>query len=73
MEIIGMHGCEDVFAIGLVGMQLGTDFPSTFEEKSNIKMIGFDMIQNIAGKLYKETGLGPNDVQVNKSEVTEMD
>uniref|UniRef100_A0A914XJ86 Uncharacterized protein n=1 Tax=Plectus sambesii TaxID=2011161 RepID=A0A914XJ86_9BILA len=51
-------------AVEILGMQLGTDFPSAFSENSNIKMIGFDMIQNIAGKLYKETGLGPNDVQV---------
>jgi len=51
-------------AVEIIGMQLGTDFPSAFNEKSNIKMIGFDMIQSIAGKLYKETGLGPNDVQV---------
>lgn len=26
--------------------------------------VGFELIQNIARKLYKETGLGPQDVQV---------
>jgi hypothetical protein len=46
------------------GFELGTDLPSAFEEKSNIKMIGFDMIKRISEKLYKETGIGPNDVQV---------
>lgn len=43
---------------------MGTDEPSVFEEKSNIKMIGFDMIKRISDRLYKNTGLGPNDVQV---------
>ncbi|CAJ0569357.1 unnamed protein product, partial [Mesorhabditis spiculigera] len=51
-------------AVEIVGFQLGTDQPSVFAENSNIKMIGFDMIQKIAQNLYKETGLTPNDVQV---------
>ncbi|CAD6191402.1 unnamed protein product [Caenorhabditis auriculariae] len=51
-------------AVEIVGMKLGTDLPSVFAENSNIKMIGFDMIQKISGELYKETGLCPNDVQV---------
>ena len=27
-------------------------------------MVGFDCIKNVADKLYKQTGLGPNDCQV---------
>lgn len=51
-------------AVEIVGMELGTDEPSVFAEKSNIKMIGFDMIKRISERLYKNTGLCPNDVQV---------
>ncbi|KAH7723247.1 non-specific lipid-transfer protein-like isoform 2 [Aphelenchoides avenae] len=51
-------------AVEIVGMELGTDEPSVFAEKSNIKMIGFDMIQRISQRLYKNTGLTPKDVQV---------
>ncbi len=45
-------------------MELGTDLPSVFAEKSNIKSIGFDMIARISQNLYKKTGLTANDVQV---------
>jgi sterol carrier protein 2 len=51
-------------AVEIVGFKLGTDLPSVFAENSNIKMIGFDMIQKISQELYKETGVTPNDVQV---------
>ena len=30
-------------AVEIVGMEMATDFPSTFNEKSMIKMVGFDM------------------------------
>uniref|UniRef100_A0A914C2Z3 propanoyl-CoA C-acyltransferase n=1 Tax=Acrobeloides nanus TaxID=290746 RepID=A0A914C2Z3_9BILA len=50
-------------AVEIVGMELGTDEPSVFAEKSNIKMVGFDCIKRISERLYKNTGLTPNDVQ----------
>lgn len=51
-------------------MKLGTDSPSVFKE-DNMKMIGFDMIERISKELYKETGYGPNDVQVLSYEIFE--
>uniref|UniRef100_A0A7E4W7G9 Sterol carrier protein 2 n=1 Tax=Panagrellus redivivus TaxID=6233 RepID=A0A7E4W7G9_PANRE len=51
-------------AVEIIDMQLRTDFPSAFEEKSNIKMIGFDMVQTAARDLFRNAGLTPNDVQV---------
>ncbi|CAJ0580508.1 unnamed protein product, partial [Mesorhabditis spiculigera] len=51
-------------AVEIAGMKLGTDQPSVFAEKSNIKMVGFDMMHKLAGELYKETKIGPDDVQV---------
>uniref|UniRef100_A0AC35TYF4 Sterol carrier protein 2 n=1 Tax=Rhabditophanes sp. KR3021 TaxID=114890 RepID=A0AC35TYF4_9BILA len=50
-------------AVEIVGMEMGTDEPSVFAENSNIKMIGFDMIQRISQRLYKNTALTPNDIQ----------
>ncbi len=43
---------------------MGSDLPSAFAAKSNIKTIGFDMISRISQNLYKNTGITPNDVQV---------
>ncbi|KAI1712543.1 SCP-2 sterol transfer family domain-containing protein [Ditylenchus destructor] len=51
-------------AVEIVGIELGTDEPSVFAEKSNIKMIGFDLIKKISDRLYKKTGVSPKDVQV---------
>jgi len=51
-------------AIEIAGMSMTTDGPSTFEEKSMIKIVGYDMTKSAAQKVYKESGLTPNDVQV---------
>ncbi|KAI6238608.1 Sterol carrier protein 2 [Aphelenchoides fujianensis] len=51
-------------AVEIAGMELGTDEPSVFAENSNIKMIGFDMVQRLANRLYKNTGMSPKDIQV---------
>ncbi|KAM3715667.1 Non-specific lipid-transfer protein-like [Dirofilaria immitis] len=51
-------------AVEIIGAELGTDEPSVFAERSNLKMIGFDMIQKLSNRLYQRTNLTPNDVQV---------
>lgn len=51
-------------AVQIIGMELGTDQPSVFSEKSMIKLIGFDMVKNLSQKLYKNTGIGPEQIQV---------
>ena len=64
--------CSDDFAkkhsianpVYIAGQVMTTDYPSTFEEHSMIKMVGYDMAKNAAKKLYDQTGLGPNDVDV---------
>lgn len=43
---------------------LTTDFDSTFEDRSMMKIIGFDMAKKAANKVYNEAGIGPDDVQV---------
>lgn len=64
--------CSEEFAkkhnisnpVYIAGMAMTTDFPSSFEEKSMIKMIGADMTKAAADKVYAQSGLGPKDVQV---------
>ena len=51
-------------AIEILGMAMTTDFKSTFEEKSCIKLIGSDMTRKAAEKVYQQSGLGPENVDV---------
>ena len=41
-EFVRLNKLEDR-AVEIVGMEMATDLPSTFDEKSMIKMVGFDM------------------------------
>ncbi len=43
---------------------MATDLPSSFEEKSCIKIVGYDMTQKAANEAYRQAGVGPQDVQV---------
>jgi sterol carrier protein 2 len=56
------HGIDRPVYIAAQAMT--TDFPSSFEEHSMIKMVGYDMAKACAKKVYDEAGLGPKDVQV---------
>jgi acetyl-CoA acetyltransferase len=51
-------------AVEIAGMAMATDFPSTFQEKSCIKIVGFDMTKKAAEKAYAQSGLGPENVDV---------
>ncbi|MBT3217603.1 MAG: lipid-transfer protein [Proteobacteria bacterium] len=63
--------CSDDFAkkkgvnnaVYIVGQVMTTDFPTAFE-KSMIKMCGWDMAVNGSSRLYEQTGIGPEDVDV---------
>jgi acetyl-CoA acetyltransferase len=64
--------CSEEFArkkgisnpVYIASQVMTTDYPSTFEEKSMIKMVGYDMAANAARKAYEQAGLGPDDVDV---------
>jgi sterol carrier protein 2 len=64
--------CSDEFAkkhgidrpVYIVAQTMTTDFPSTFEEKSMIKMVGYDMAKAAANKIYEKAGIGPEDIDV---------
>jgi sterol carrier protein 2 len=51
-------------AVEILGMSMATDLASTFDEKSCIKLIGYDMARQAARKVYEQSGLGPENVDV---------
>ncbi|XP_072220399.1 sterol carrier protein 2 [Leuresthes tenuis] len=51
-------------AVEIVAQEMVTDFASTFEENSCIKMVGYDMSQLAAKKCFQAAGLKPSDVDV---------
>jgi acetyl-CoA acetyltransferase len=56
------HGAVDPVYIAAQVMK--TDYRSSFDEDSMIKMIGYDMAKEAAAELYEKAGLGPSDVDV---------
>lgn len=62
-NFVRRHGLENQ-AVEIVGMEMATDFESTFKEKSAIKLAGFDMTKNATQKLFAKTNYTPNDVDV---------
>ncbi len=61
-EFAKKHGISN--PVYIAGMAMATDFPSSFEEKSMIKMIGSDMTKAASKKVYEQAGVGPKDVDV---------
>jgi sterol carrier protein 2 len=57
------HGLQ-AKAVEIVGMAMTTDYASTFDEKSAIKLIGYDMTKQAARVVYEQAGIGPEDVDV---------
>jgi sterol carrier protein 2 len=62
-EFVKKHNLQKQ-AVEIVGMAMTTDFNSSFDEKSCIKMVGFDMTRKAAEKVYEQSGLGPENVDV---------
>jgi sterol carrier protein 2 len=64
--------CSDEFAkkhgiknpVYIAAQSMTTDYPSSFDEKSMIKMIGYDMTRKGAQQVYEEAGVGPEDIDV---------
>ncbi len=64
--------CSDDYAakhnisnpVYIAAQAMTTDFPSSFEEQSMIKMVGYDMAKSAAKKVYEKAGIGPEDVDV---------
>jgi sterol carrier protein 2 len=62
-DVVRRHGLEGR-AVEIIGMAMTTDLPSTFEERSSIKLVGSDMTRAAATAVYEQSGLGPTDVDV---------
>jgi len=62
-DFLRKHKLEDR-AVEILGMAMVTDLPSTFDEKSCIKMVGADMTRKAADQVYEQSGLGPENVDV---------
>ena len=64
--------CSDDFAkkkglktdVWIAAQAMTTDYPSSFEAQSMIKMVGFDMAKAAAQKVYEKSGVSPGDVDV---------
>ena len=61
-EFARKHGVDT--SIRIAGQAMTTDYPSTFAEKSLIKVVGADMTKEAARSVYEQAGIGPDDVDV---------
>ena len=50
--------------VRIVGQEMTTDSPSTFNGKTMIQIVGSDMTYRASEKLYENTGIGPRDIDV---------
>ncbi|HYC24035.1 MAG TPA: lipid-transfer protein [Candidatus Bathyarchaeia archaeon] len=57
------HGLQ-AKAVQILGMAMRSDFASTFDEKSSIKLVGYDMTKQAAAQVYEQSGFGPENVDV---------
>lgn len=60
-EFAKRHGIDANVVIKAQAMT--TDAPSTFEDHSMIKLVGYDMTKAAARKVYEAAGVGPEDIQ----------
>ena len=50
--------------VTILGMSMTTDFETTFDPPSMIKMVGQDLTRAAAQRVYEQAGLGPEDLDV---------
>ncbi|KAF2884087.1 hypothetical protein ILUMI_22055 [Ignelater luminosus] len=62
-KFVEQHNLKDK-AVEIVGMEMATDLPSTFSEKSCIKLVGYDMTKLAANRLFEKANRKRSDVQV---------
>ena len=61
-EFAAKHGIKN--PVYIAAQSMVTDFASSFDESSMIKMVGYDMTKEAARQVYEASGIGPNDVDV---------
>ncbi|KAK8739906.1 hypothetical protein OTU49_003259 [Cherax quadricarinatus] len=62
-DFVISHNLQDQ-AVEILAMEMMTDLPSTFEDESPIKLVGYDMTKNAAKKVFSQAGYSPSDVDV---------
>lgn len=62
-DFVKRHNLEGQ-AVEIIAMDMATDLPSTFNEESCMKMVGYDMSKKAAESVFSKSGLTPTDVQV---------
>ena len=50
--------------VQIVAQTMKTDFPSTFEARDMMQLVGYDMTGAAASEVYEQAGIGPEDVDV---------
>ena len=50
--------------VQILAQAMTTDYQSTFDSKSMINLVGFQLTANAAKQAYEEAGLGPDDIKV---------
>ncbi|MCP3921197.1 MAG: lipid-transfer protein [Desulfobacterales bacterium] len=61
-EFAAQHGISD--SVFISGQSMITDFTSSFEDKSAMKIVGYDMTSAAAKDVYEQAGVGPEEVDV---------
>jgi len=51
-------------SVEIVAQAMTTDFADTFESRSMMKVIGYDMTREAARQVYEASGVGPDDIDV---------
>lgn len=62
-EFVKKHKLEKQ-AVEILGMEMCTDFSSSFDSGSSIVLAGYDMAKTAAKRLFEKTNLKPSDVDV---------
>jgi acetyl-CoA acyltransferase len=62
-RFVDEHGLYER-AIELAGQAMVTDMASTFDDRSSIKIVGYDMSREAARRAYEQAQVGPEDVDV---------
>ncbi|KAL7028366.1 hypothetical protein ACKWTF_005814 [Chironomus riparius] len=62
-DFVRKHKLESQ-AVEIVAMEMNTDFESSLNEKSSIKLVGYDITKAAAKKVFAQTNYKPQDVDV---------
>ncbi|XP_074096189.1 sterol carrier protein X-related thiolase [Cotesia typhae] len=62
-QFVRKHNLQNQ-AVEILAMEMTTDTPSTFAEKSSIKLVGYDMTKIAAEKVFSSVCYKPSDIDV---------